>query len=988
MVFYQNPAAPLGQVASGAGWSVYSRGVNRINARETRGQQTWLATDMGLKLVDRARGLVTHYTRLDGLPDDRAVAVTSGADAAWAIVETRKGDSPMAALCELPHGSSHWRTARVTARPVVPMAQSPNDPNAGYSLGAPLPTAFVSVCPEKLCVALGPIRNTDKAIAVCFDRRLNTWDDIPPPPGLFTARNILSITWLSVDRDGFWLATTSGMLRYLLREKTWRRLLPDRMIYAATKTDDGALWLASYAPPAEPPTAGPPLAGGREPMGAWFATRVAPKTAATTDFALPLTGFRQPAYGMPVNPTISGISVVGKSVWLSPGARRPYNGPSPFFQLDATTGVWRAYPVQSVTDVDAIPDEALAQPTLPRVTLISAFYPWRLTEWTCRDLPDPPQDTANRVLNRDSDGSVWSTDGRTVTQTDARGTVLRRYGLGKIQVAVTPQINAVAALNGVLYATVNGDVEAFDLASETWRRMRMPRNAWSNPADDRLFPAGDRLLVGTPANVFRIDPVTQLFSTECSSQNGGFRLLGASGDSMWLRGPDNLLYRPDPATGDPEAVDPPELPAGISATYDRGQPFAYAGGLVWFKLGDKAAPQKQFVLGLDPVARSWTAGHVTPTNYPNPPTCIAAGARVYVPVVEPDASIACYDMASRSWTIAAPKAPAGKGEISLSIISADDFAFWALDNAGRCLLAFDRHAGTWSAFDLPPNVWVGQYGSESVRVGDAIYLATGGGIWRFQIATRRWTQLPGFIGRDLYLNGLMVAPADIWSIARPGNANQAFAARLTKATGQWTVWGEREGFPERAYPGSVIPNGATAWTLAGAVCFRLDPAANRWDNVSVRLARPEADRNGTPITIRPDLTGVPYLEIAEVAPDAEGAWLLPRRLASQNPATPKRPLLVRFDGRTGRYESLSPDAETSARAIGVAMQVEPDAVWVPTGDGVYRYSIPGRSWTRVDPPANAFLWGKTAAIRVAEKGVQHEKICRFYGTDTAIEWKE
>ncbi len=983
-VFYQPPPAPLGLAASGDGWSVFSRGVNRINASASVGAETWLATDMGVKVLDRAHKTVTHYTRLDGLPDDRVLAISAAADGAWAIVATRHGEAFGAAVCELKRGSGKWRVLRESPRPIVPALPPNSGANASYLPGGPLENALVSACPEKLCIALSPIRREDHSFAYCFDRRLNVWDEIPALPAAIADRSTLSITWTDVDRDGIWLATTAGLLRYQLREKTWRRYLADRMVYAAAKAEDGTLWLADYLSIAQPVDRNPRAAVDNAPSGHWYATHVLPKTGATTDFPAPDTGIRQSAYGGRIAMMVSGISVIGRSVWLTPAALHPYGNPAPFFRLNTQDGTWHSFPIQSPADVDNIPDAALAQPVLPRSALQTAYYPWRLTEWVCRDASEPPQaaTAGNPQLNKDSDGTQWSTDGRTLLQTDPRGAALRRFGLNQLGIPVTPQISTVTVLKGVLYAATNADLQAFDIAGGSWRRVRIPRSNWSNPNDERLIPEGDKLLIGTPSMALRYDPSSQLFGVEATTQNGGFRLLGRIGGIVWLRGPDNLLCKADPQTGEPENVDIAALPAELAGHYEAAMPFGAAGGAIWFRLHDKQAPEKGMFAGYDPIAGTWTRGHPVPTAYPSPPNCFSIGKRVYIPTVEEGASVCCCDMETSQWTVAAPKLPNGHGLQTLTVVSADDNAIWLLDARNRGLMCYHRKTAAWDTFEFPAGVWTPQNGNEAVLSGGTIYLATSLGVWTFDVGNHRWTQLPGFPGREIYLNGITTDRTSVWSIARPSNGNQAFAVRLDKVTRRWSMWGEKEGFPEKAYPANIVSDGSSAWTLASNVCFRFDTAANRWDNVSARLARPLSDQPEAPITIRPDLSSTPYLEIGDIAPDGDSVWLLPRRLVNERDNSAPKPLLVQFDRRTGRYERLAP--ATGPAVVGSSMQVESDAVWVPASDGVYRFSKASRTWRKIDPPASASLWGHTLTLRA----VQKERTYTFYGVDSAVEWKE
>ena len=985
-VFYQPPPAPLGLVAAGDKWSVYSRGGNRINGAMTVGAETWLATDMGVKRIDRGRKTVTHFTRLDGLPEDRVLGVTAEADASWSLVAVKHGETPATAVCELRRGSARWRVLRETPRPIVPILPQNSGANMVYSPGAALENAVIAACPEKVCVALSPVRRDDRIFAYCYDRRLSVWDEIPSLPSAVADRTALSITWLDVDRDGIWLATTAGLLRYQLREKVWRRFLPDRMVYAATKANDGTLWLASFIAAAAPVDQNPRSGVDNAPAGQWIASHFFPKTGANTSYAVPDAGTRQSGYGIRAPMTIAGISVVGSSVWLSPGAPHPYGNPVPFYRLNTQDGMWRFFPVQSPGDVDSVPDAALAKPTLPRSTLQNAFYPWRLTEWVCRDSIDsrPQNALGSSQVSKEPDGSQWTTDGRTLVQTDARGVTLRRVGLNHVNIPITPQISAVTLLNGTLYATSNGELQAFDAGGKSWRKVRMPRGNWSNPNDDRLIPDGDHLWVGSPSNALRFDPKTQLFSTESTTQSGGYRLLGAIGATVWLRGPDSLLYRPDPQSGEPDAVETAPLPADIGRKYEKPQPFGLAVGALWFRVQDRKEPEKGMVIGYDPVAASWLPGRPARASVPTPPSCLAVGRRVYFPAVEEAASVTCFDADTGQWSIAAPKPPQGRGEYSLTLVSVDEEAIWSVDAGMRSLMCFHRKALNWELFDIPSGVWLPQNANESARSAGTIFLATSLGVWSFDIQTHKWTQLPGFPGRDIYLNGITADSGSIWSIARPGNGNQAFAVRFDKTARKWTAWGGSEGFPERAYPNVVVPDGGAAWTTASQVCFHLDPAANRWDNVSVRLARPDPDAESGPITILPDLSATPYLEIGDIVPDAEVVWLLPRAFVNKRDNAVNRPLLVRYDRRSCRYERLSPMPGSTQLGIGNLMQVDTNAVWVPTNEGVYRFDKSARSWRRVDPPSSAQLWGKTVTTRV----LQQDRSYVFYGTDSAIEWKE
>jgi hypothetical protein len=979
-VFYQPPPAPLGLAVTGGKWSVYSRGVNRINAAAVSGSETWLATDMGLKRLDRSRGAETHFTRLDGLPDDRVLAVAAVAGSAWAITAanaTQRADASTASLCEYAPAAGRWRVLREMGRPIVAKVQPGFGTPQPYAPGSPLENALVAACPEKLCVALSPVPRDDKPLVLCYDRRLAVWDEIRRPASLAgDPASTLSVTWMDVNRDEIWLATTAGLLRYRLREKVWQRYLPERMIYAATRATDGTLWLATYLPGARP--AAPTAAAGAAEVasGHWFATHFAPRTGQSTNYQAPDAGPRQSAYALHVPQTFSGISIVGRGVWLTPGMRHPYGLHDPFVRLNPQDGAWKSYSVQAAPEMDAVPDAALQQPTLPRTMLQSSYFPWRLTDWICSDAIEIPKASpvSPASLNKDSDGTTWTTDGRALLQMDEHSVTLHRYSVGQLALPVTPQVSSVAVLNGRVYAMSSGDLQCYDPAAGVWQKIKLPRSSWVNPNDERLIPDGNRLWVGTPTMALRYDPGTQQFATECSSQNGGYRLLGMAAGAVWLRGPDSLLYRADLKTGDPEAAETAPLPAEIAAKFERPLPFGLQSGLIWFRLQDKKEPDKCLFAGYNPTTESWTRGYVTKLSGALP-SCIGSGARTFFSTAEDSASIVCYDQALQTW------APVATKRSGLTLISVDDGEIVGIEPNSRSLVVLDRKTSTWTPYEMPQSLYAQQTGSEAVRAGATVFVATNLGVWEFGLDTHTWAQLPGFASRDIYLNGLSVDPASVWSIARPSNGNQAFAVRLDKATHRWSVWGEKQGFPEKLYPPAITPDGAGAWVLASSFCYHLGPNGTAWDNVSARLSGDPDELAAAPI-VRANAGGAPSVQIASIAPDGDSVWLLPRSMAGGFPPA-AHALLVRFDRRDGKFERLTPSLGPSVDVAGSLLQVDQDAVWIPTSAGVFRFGKAEGKWTKVTPPAAAD-WKPDSTIAVVERGGSRW----FFGMDNAVRWTE
>ncbi len=989
-IYYQPPQAALGLTVVGESWSAYSRGVNRINACSTVGAESWLATDAGVKEVDRARRAVTHFTRLDGLPDERVVAIAAAPEAAWAIVATRRNEAFAAEFCEFTRTTKRWRVLRAASRPIVPSVPDSFGSHRQYGPGDPLENALVAACPEKVCYALSPIRRDDRTLVQCYDRRLNTWDEILCPPEFMSDRTSLSVAWIDVDRDGVWMATTAGLLRYRHRERQWHRYLPDRMVYGVTRADDASLWLITYSGVQAPHVDGSPAGLDASPGGDhWYVTHFTPKSGAAVDYLAPESSNRQLAYGGRLPIVFSGISLVDHNIWLTPGVRTVNSVVAPFYRMDLSGAHWRSYSPQAPQEIDAVPDAALAQPTLPRTTLQAVYYPWRLGEWICRDVPEPVTApvAANPQVGRDRDGTIWSTDGRSILQSDEHGVTLRRFGLSRAPLTMTPQVSAVAVLNGTLYAMSTGDVQAYDLHAlhaATWRPQRLPRNSYLNPNDERLISAGVRLWIGTPTTALLYDPGTKLFDAVFSTQNGGYRLLGTIDGSALLRGPDNLLYRPDAATGEPEAVDLAPLSPEITMRYERPIPFGVSSSAVWFRMQDRRDPEKWLYLSYLPATQRWTIGHLANRPNPSPPTCLSIGSLTYIPVSEEDAAVRCFDAATEAWTSVAPKAPAGHGLQMMTVVDVDGDGVWVLDGGMRSLMCYQRSTKSWTVYDIPPGLSLIQNGNESVRFQENVYVATSQGVWAFHTGTHSWSQLPGFMTRDVYLNGLAVDASGVWSIARPGNGNQALAVRLDKASHQWTVWGEKEGFPETAYPPNILPDGVGAWAVAAGVCYHWSHDLNRWENVSAQLGREEKPAAIESAAALRDLDRTAWVQIAAIELDGDSVWLLPRYGARIGAVQATRSLLVRFDRRSGRIERLSPSTDLGAEVTGNLMQVERDAVWVPTSSGVYRYGKESRSWTKVAPPIAASAWVSTDTMKV----IHQDRTYWFIGQDSAIRWSE
>ena len=391
----------------------------------------------------------------------------------------------------------------------------------------------------------------------------------------------------------------------------------------------------------------------------------------------------------------------------------------------------------------------------------------------------------------------------------------------------------------------------------------------------------------------RFDPKSQLFAVESLRRAADFRLLGSLAGTTWFRGPDNLLYRTDPQLGEPVTVETGALPPEIAGKYEPQPPFGLGGGAVWFRLKDKKDPQRGMIAGYDPVARVWTPGHAIPSFNPNPPTCLEAGGRVYLPTVETDAAVLCYDPKAAQWSIAAPSAPQSRGHQTLTVVSVDDEGgIWMLDGAMRSLMYYQRRSASWQLFECRPV-------SGSARPATK---------W-CDLATR----FPGDLSRRVEFRdrNAQMDPASRYSRSRHIPERTYFGSRLHlvhRTTRKWEP-GVRGAFRQSDAPvdrlgtkggfsGEVLSGRHRAGRRhrVGDGVERLLSARCRGEQVGQRFRKarspgfrpgPQSDR------CAPGSLATPFLEIAEVVPDGDSVWLLPRQGVNQGGKLERNPLLVR-----------------------------------------------------------------------------------------------
>ena len=109
---FRQPAS-FGLVARIEQRAYFSRGTNLFNATATSGSETWIATESGVKVVDRSKNTVRHYTAYEGLPGEKTLAIGADAESAFCIQTFKNKEANEVAFCSLDKKSSNWKSLKL-----------------------------------------------------------------------------------------------------------------------------------------------------------------------------------------------------------------------------------------------------------------------------------------------------------------------------------------------------------------------------------------------------------------------------------------------------------------------------------------------------------------------------------------------------------------------------------------------------------------------------------------------------------------------------------------------------------------------------------------------------------------------------------------------------------------------------------------------------------------------------------------------------------
>lgn len=541
----QPPYAPTSLVFQNNEWMLFSRAVNYVTCYAQQGDELWLGTQMGVKLVNRRRKTVRHFTRLEGLPGDAVVAIAAERDAAWCLTQISKSGNFFVALCRFDKKKEQWETLRE-----MPRSSPKTSMPTYYTAGIELDRNDILIAPDYICVATSPVSRSADFVLYLFDKRQRRWSEVAWDPNLRADYPFLNVTLLDADRDSMWLGTNAGLLRYRLRERKWERFLPDRLIWAGA-SEDGAFWLANSVR-VIPPT----------PMTdrGWLLTRFALKTSETKDYVRPTQSgsgsYYRPGVGLP-----TGVSVADGGIWVTTWGNEGGSARAGFHFLNLKTEQWRTYTPQNAQDMEFVPDAALCHPTFPRFTLLTVYVPHRFPDWFCAEEKLPPSATLTETYSsriEEAGGNVvWTVqDNNVLVRTERESQRVERFPL-TASTALTPPVHALALLGDRLFALLSDGIQSLDLRSGNWRKMNLPLLSGSslNTYSTRLLADGEHLWVGDERMGLRYDPKSDQFSVAADYAGKYLRLLGMTEGTLWLIDGSNNPFRADLKGGPVEQVE-------------------------------------------------------------------------------------------------------------------------------------------------------------------------------------------------------------------------------------------------------------------------------------------------------------------------------------------------------------------------------------------------------------------------------------------------
>jgi hypothetical protein len=883
---------PFAQTVSGKGWTLYSRNANQINDFIRIGDETWLATRMGIKRIQHRTKMVRHYTPADGLPEENVFALVGDSQEVWCLNYTsygglyaRRRSKSGYFLCRWSRTTDRWQVIREWDEYRSPVT------------GASTYGHRLAVTPQYVAIFSGPSHGDTFPAVLLYARQQKRWEEILWPkemPMMPHVNTPPGIVFFHLEARFMWAGGYEGLWRYDLAERRWVRVLPEYRHIRCGYRDGDSFWLLAVRP--DP----------KYPQGTGHLLRFHPATGDVQDIKIVSQEPENPYDTRQGFPHASILIPEGEdSVWM---ATPYYHDSTPeLHRFDLKTGRLRLNygqdPVRRWGQIETkalqqIPDRALPFLLMGGFPLPGTLVAQRLPGWICT--PHGPAGEFSTMWDPSIHLTEWKEDTGAVwkPRPDAY--------LGK--------------------ATEDGGLER--IAAGKSETILLPDRTLSlHPSITKLTIRDGELRAQTTEAEYR-SPLPEI---------------------RWTRYP--LPIRPEREEKPPLPIAPEEAfgeqsPQGISS---REEPQAVTAGLIWYL--NKALFQKDgqpYLIAWDSKEErwrarfplSWVGQHVS---------LLASGEEIYLLtgknalLQSPDQAPAQEDGIYRlersrdQWKSVAPLPPPLNNESNnrrYTLLTIRDGSIWVGGADSLTMWEWEIAAKRWRAHPTPKSTRRDLYDSLGTLHGDALYVGCQEGVWRFHFPTRAWEALPvPFPLRRLRMHKVVGEGQAIWAVLP-----FSIVARYESAAKQWTLWDETSGVPAIGRNGgpSLVVAGGEMRLAVGEDFYRLNRSKDRWEQIS---------------PLWPPKEGL-WRRTEHISGDKDALWYAfsERPTASVGlpiPGDVTKMTLARYDFRREQWEALSLPKPFQNWNVILA---EPDVLWITGGGSLWRLDKQTRKWTELTPP--------------------------------------
>ncbi len=575
---------------------------------------------------------------------------------------------------------------------------------------------------------------------------------------------------------------------------------------------------------------------------------------------------------------------------------------------------------------------------------------------------------------------------------------IEKYALpGGGKIHIRPNIDALIAGGKNLFLAIGSrELQVFNTTDGTFSRVPLQGNG--------IFPSRHNPPVATTDGGVLISSPNSSESqvTSYKPGDGSFRVLAtppvgsrvfgvAPNGGLWIAANSFQIYFQAPGQ---ETATP--LPADIRISRNASPPpVAATDYIAWYNAeGDVLA-------GYD-IERKRATPSITvrnPRGYGRVLKVIGDGrGGAYTASDNETASAYHYSRDRNSWEIAAPPLPAvpvnpRESSIRLApvIISGSDREIWLLADA-RYLIRYNRQRKSWDApLPLPLSIRGGNSSDNDLSAvpgegGKAIYVAGRGGLWRYGIAEKRWTEKrmpvtipspdvastnPRRSSGTPRLLALAPSPKSVFTVWNLDLGGTNFAARLDRQTRKWTIYDESKGFPERNTGMRLIGGGtgSSAWAILGNETYFFDATRDLWRLAFGRPADGPSQIGEQVPTVAVEQGKAAQTEdtgdfrVADIVVDPKtgDSFVLAN---PQNYTGESRSVVFRCDG-SGKIiaRSETPLEQGSPGAMGYSLLADKGSVLVASSKGVYRaFGADSTVWSPVASPPGVTLPGSVTRL--------------------------